>query len=337
MPSATVNHKWYLTYRPSYFVLCTLYFALLLVSCEQRPEGVLSKGEMEEVLYDYHLTQAMADWMPDQDGGTNQPYLDAVFRKHGITQAEFDSSLVWYNAHASDLKDIYDNLKDRFTFESQKLQISVGDNEMAALFTEGGDTTNLWNGPRIIVLRNHPLLNLEKFTVKDDSLFARGDRFLLKGDIIMMNEELYNRNAQLVVALSVQTTKDKTHGDSQPMESTGNFSIDVEVPHSEHPRQVTCYFQYQSPDAIRNFCLIRNISLIRMHTPLAETDTLAADTLTAPQPQPSSTVKDRSLRGPRLSPEQLRKQSQDNIQKIEIRTAPEHRTPNSFGPSRRKR
>ena len=132
--------------RNTPLLIVCLILAFSILSCEQRPEGILSKGEMEDVLYDYHLAQAMADWVPGHEGESNQPYLDAVFRKHGITQAEFDSSLVWYNAHASDLKYIYESLKDRFTFESQKLQIEAGDKEMATLIVEGGDTTNLWNG-----------------------------------------------------------------------------------------------------------------------------------------------------------------------------------------------
>lgn len=322
--------------RHFFVVLCALCLACLFVACEQRPKGVLSKGDMEDVLYDYHLAQAMTDWVPDREGESNQPYLDAVFQKHGITQEEFDSSLVWYNAHADDLKDIYDNLKERFTFESQKLQIEAGDKEMAALIIEGGDTTNLWNGPRIIVLRNNPLLCLEKFTVKNDSIFERGDNFKLSGDVIMMSEERYSRNAQLVVAVSVMATDGKTYGDSRPMESTGNFSINIEVPSQQTPQQVSCYFQYQTSEATRNFCIIRNPSLIRMHTLSAEADTLDVDTPDTPNQATPEPVK-RSTHGPRLSPEQLHKQSKDGVQKIEILTAPEHRTPNSFGPTRRKR
>ena len=100
--------------RNTPLLIVCLILAFSILSCEQRPEGILSKGEMEDVLYDYHLAQAMADWVPGHEGESNQPYIDAVFRKHGITQAEFDSSLVWYNAHASDLKDIYESLKDRY-------------------------------------------------------------------------------------------------------------------------------------------------------------------------------------------------------------------------------
>ena len=323
--------------RSSFLVICTLFLALLCCSCEQRPEGVLSKGDMEDVLYDYHLAQAMADWAPDREGTSNQPYLEAVFRKHGITEAEFDSSLVWYNAHASDLKDIYDNLKDRFTFESQKLQIEAGDKEMATIIVEGGDTTNLWNGPRIIVLRNNPLLNLEKFSVKDDSLFKRGDNFILSGDVIMMTEERYNRNAQCIAAVSVLTSDGKTYGDSRMIDNTGNFNIRIEVPTLQTPNQVNCYFQYQTEDATRNFCIIRNLSLVRMHTHTNEADTLDIDTLERDKQVRPTPTDIRPSHGPRLSPEQLRKKSKDNVQKIEIRTAPEHRTPNSFGPTRRKR
>ncbi|MBR3442979.1 MAG: DUF4296 domain-containing protein [Bacteroidaceae bacterium] len=321
--------------RNTPLLIVCLILAFSILSCEQRPEGILSKGEMEDVLYDYHLAQAMADWVPGHEGESNQPYLDAVFRKHGITQAEFDSSLVWYNAHASDLKDIYESLKDRFTFESQKLQIEAGDKEMATLIVEGGDTTNLWNGPRLIVLRNNPLLNLEKFSVSSDTLFQPGDDFKLSADVLMMAEERYGRNAQLVAAISILTADGKTYGDSRSIESTGNFTINIDVPAHQTPRQINCYFQYQSNDATRNFGIIRNLSLIRIHTHPAEADTLEVDSAeTVVQPEPAAAK--RPSHGPRLSPEQLRKQTQDNVQKIEIRTAPEHRTPNSFGPTRRK-
>ena len=114
--------------RHFFVVLCALCLACLFVACEQRPKGVLSKGDMEDVLYDYHLAQAMTDWMPDREGESNQPYLDAVFQKHGITQEEFDSSLVWYNAHADDLKDILDECKDK---ADEMLQLKLEEIEEA--------------------------------------------------------------------------------------------------------------------------------------------------------------------------------------------------------------
>jgi len=334
MHSDFVNRK--LSFVPR--TLYLLFLVLCTTSCEQRPDGILSKSEMREVLYDYHLTQSMTDWVPDRTSPDNQPYLDAVFRKHGITQAEFDSSLVWYNAHASELKDIYEDLKERFTVEGQKLQLTLGDHEMATLVAEGGDTTNLWTGPVIIVLRNHPLLNFEKFSVKSDTSFHAGDRFKFTGEVIMMNEERFSRNSLMSVSLSVQANGSKSFGESQILGTGSPFSINLEVPADATPRQVTCYFQYQSDDNTRNFCLVRNLSLIRMHSHTAEADTLTADTLPADlQPVPAAQPMGTKPRQPRLTPEQLRIKTQDDEQKIEIRTAPAVRTPNSIGPTRRKK
>ena len=210
------------------WVFTLLLFTLL--ACEQRPDGVLSKSEMTEVLYDYHLAQAMADWVRGDGTDSNQPLLDAVFAKHGITEEEFDSSLVWYNAHASDLKDIYDELQERFTLESQKLQLVMGENQLAALATESGDTTNLWNGPALLILRDTPLSNLEKYSVKGDSIFRTADRFILSGDVIFMSEERYSQDTRFLASLSVDLKNKKPVGESYTLQSSGHFSIDLQAP-----------------------------------------------------------------------------------------------------------
>ena len=105
--------------------LLPIVLLLLLVSafssCKQRPKGVMSKGKMKDVLYDYHLAQAMLTTIPESERSSNQDYIDAVLRKHGITQEDFDSSLVYYNVNAEDLKDIYSDLRQRFEEENQTL------------------------------------------------------------------------------------------------------------------------------------------------------------------------------------------------------------------------
>ena len=64
---------------------------LSIVACEKRPQGVMSSGKMEDVLYDYHLMQGMIDQLPsDERIEKGEDYINAVFEKHGITQAEFD-------------------------------------------------------------------------------------------------------------------------------------------------------------------------------------------------------------------------------------------------------
>lgn len=80
---------------------------LLLAGC--RPNGVLSSSEMRDVLIDLHKTDALLQVCGYQHGydEVRNIYYAMVLQEHGITQAEFDSSLVWYTAHPQLFDKIY--------------------------------------------------------------------------------------------------------------------------------------------------------------------------------------------------------------------------------------
>lgn len=94
--------------RNKYIVsLCLLAFVLTLGSC--RPRGVLSSGEMREVLVDLHKTDAMIQLagLSYNNQEAKAIYYAQVLQRHGITQAQFDSSLVWYTANPQLFNKIY--------------------------------------------------------------------------------------------------------------------------------------------------------------------------------------------------------------------------------------
>ncbi len=102
----------------SSFFLCVI----LLYSCNDRPRGVLNKQEMEDALYDVYLTQALIQ--------TNSRYatpeakdslLGGILAKHNITQAQFDSSIVWYSRQG----EIYYKLNDKVSKRLQDLQKEI--------------------------------------------------------------------------------------------------------------------------------------------------------------------------------------------------------------------
>ena len=84
-----------------------LVFTLCLTSC--RPKGILSSREMRKVLIDLHKTDALLQVSGYNRGYDEQKnyYYAIVLDKHGVTQAEFDSSLVWYTAHPQLFDKIY--------------------------------------------------------------------------------------------------------------------------------------------------------------------------------------------------------------------------------------
>ena len=71
--------------------------AALLAGCgKQIPKDVIHPDKMEDILYDYHLTTAMSGNISYDENYKKEALRNYVYRKHHVTKAEFDSSMVWY-------------------------------------------------------------------------------------------------------------------------------------------------------------------------------------------------------------------------------------------------
>lgn len=308
-----------------------LLMMLLAVSCNDAPSGVLSKQEMEDVLFDYHLTQGMIEQLNSEQSVDNpQRYLDAVFAKHGITAEQFDSSMVWYYRDGRLLPEIYANVHKRLEELDAELKLRNGSGSYAAMSSEG-DTANIWPGQRTLILRNTPLLCCERFSIVADSTFHRGDKFLFamlnrftKG---MSDEQDHYVN----VALTLRYTDGTIKGDNRTIDLDGSFQFDVVADKEKDLASVSGYFYFRGGNGGRKMCSISDIALIRMHdmsqalpavSDTVQTDSVLTDTI------PAETVD--TVRKARLNPEQLRQQVAPESH-VKIRTAPEVRTRNSYG------
>ena len=96
--------------RKSIIILCIL---LAVVGC--RPRGVLSNSEMRDVLYDLHRVDGALQVAGYNYGHSQElaAYYKSVLDKHGITQAQFDSSLVWFTDNPQIFNKIYPRVIDR--------------------------------------------------------------------------------------------------------------------------------------------------------------------------------------------------------------------------------
>lgn len=312
------------------FILLLLLFA----ACENRPKDVLSRGKMEDVLYDYHLMQGVIDQLPTSEERLEkaQDYINSVYAKHGITEEQFDSSIVYYNRHPKDLHKIYTHLKERYTSINEEVQIVNGNNDMMAIYATGGDTTNLWSSARTLALHSKELLSHESFTIHADTSFRRNDQFILTLTPLFIREDVSTYDIMLSVGLGVCYTDGKTAGVSRVITSNGTQQLTLQTDATKDIKSITGFFQYQGKKTIRNLCLIDDISLVRMHEKPKETVEEPTDSL------PEDTTKEDSATQEvkrRLSPEEIRLQNRTGEQ-IKIQKAPSVRTPNSIGPRRRK-
>ncbi len=158
--------------RNSLTLLLLLLLTLAVHSCNGgRPEGVLNSKEMEALLYDYHLAQGMLAQRTDSAAFYANRYSEAVFEKHGVTRAQFDSSMVWYMANAEQLFQIYERLDERLEGEVKT--------HRAANKRRGGDantdTIDIWDGRQDFLLTTALGAGRFTFQIDADSTFTEGD------------------------------------------------------------------------------------------------------------------------------------------------------------------
>lgn len=89
-----------------------------------RPKGILHSWEMRDVMVDLHKTDALLQVAGMQYGHNDAAdiYYAEVLEKHGVTQAQFDSSLVWYTAHPQLFDKIYPKVLAKLDAEREAFE-----------------------------------------------------------------------------------------------------------------------------------------------------------------------------------------------------------------------
>ena len=80
---------------------------------------------MRSLLYDLHRTDALLQVSGKhyESDEVRDLYYAGVLEKHGVTQAQFDSSLVWYTAHPQLFDKIYPKVIVRLREDEQQFEL----------------------------------------------------------------------------------------------------------------------------------------------------------------------------------------------------------------------
>ena len=234
------------------------------------PSGVLSKGKMTDILYDYHLALAMAHMDDNGDKGQSLAYREAVLRKHDVTSAEFDSSMVYYMRHTELLEDVYKDLTDRYNNEITAMGGSANAGGEFANLSATGDTANVWNLAASMVFMPVKPFNSTSFDIKVDSTFHKGDRLMLDFDAQFIYQDGM-RNG--VAMLAVQFGNDSIAQRTIMIQSTQHYSVELSDDDSLGIKSVKGYFMLMNDDngtgvssqTTLKLMFLEHIKLIRMH------------------------------------------------------------------------
>ena len=216
--------------RSRYYIILPLAI-LLLAACKPTvPSQVIQPDDMEEVLYDYYLSNGMAI-TPGEEGGnyTREYYHRLALKKHGYTQADFDTSMVWYYNHLEDLFRIYERVQHRLGEDALAQGTSIRELQQFTTYSLSGDTTDVWEGKRFLLLYPQAPFHVYQFRQRADSSYHAGDSFLMAfGTTFLVQSGM--RNAQVYLSLTYDNDTIITREYGVPPSGKGV----VRIPEEDH-------------------------------------------------------------------------------------------------------
>ncbi len=246
--------------------LFVLFVLSAMLACKPTvPSKYIQPDDMEDILYDYHVAQALAseDPMGNYEFERTKYFL-AVLKKHGLTQADFDSSMVYYYSHLDRLKPIFMEVNERLADEAKSVGASVGSGRYLGYSTTG-DTANIWKNRTDLLLIPRPTMNRFDFTVDVDTSFYKGDSFVFQ----FMSEYIWQSGSKDAVVCIVT----KYEGDSI-IQTTNHVSVSgisqIRVPANREQKLKQMYgFIYLNDvsdvETTRKMMFITQMQLVRFH------------------------------------------------------------------------
>ena len=195
-------------------------------------------------------------------------------KKHHVTQAEFDSSLVYYYTRADRFAKIYENVQKRLSDEALALGTSSSEVERFTSKSLSGDTTEIWEGRRHTMLLPKPPYHIYQFSQKADSAFRQGDSFLMTVNSTFLIQS-GSRNATAYLAVIYEN--DSVVSQYTNISSSGSATL--RIPNCNlKAKEIRGFFymaQRQATDNQNDVCLLflDQIQLVRFHQKQNEVST----------------------------------------------------------------
>ena len=264
--------------------------AAFVTGCgKQVPAGVIQPDRMESILYDYHLSIAMSNNLSYSENYQKEAYKNYVFDKHRVTEAEFDSSMVWYTRHTEELATIYKKLGERFRSEKKHVRNLLAMRENKPATSLPGDTVDVWYDRKLYLLTAAPLTDKITFEIPADSNFKAKDAFLWSADYIFLSEG----KRKAVMGFNVLFDNDSVAGHVEDVTRSGVRTLYIKPDSAFAVKSVNGFIYYEGNDSLKKSdpgVIINNITLTRYHEQADTTATAAKDSLTVDKKAASDSI-----------------------------------------------
>ena len=162
---------------------------MLLSGCSKTPNYVISESDMADLMVDIYKAEVILENNPGnyRDDSLKMTLRQSVMMKHGVTQAQLDTSLIWYSHNLDVYKEVYKDIISQLEDEQRELSksdftsvtIASADDIKPSVprYPQVGDTADIWNRSRTWILLPGFATNTITFDITPDKEYAKGDRY----------------------------------------------------------------------------------------------------------------------------------------------------------------
>ncbi|MDO4789624.1 MAG: DUF4296 domain-containing protein [Porphyromonas sp.] len=210
--------------RHSAVLFSIIVCSIVLISCRTRPKYVLNSNDFYAVSKDLFIAEEVVRSESIEDS-IKALYYQSIFDKHKITQAQYDSSLVWYAKNVNLLNPIYDKIANELAAEESLLQAKKQDS-LHVLDRLAPKIDDLWTYPRQFEI---PALHEIFRRLFIFNSFPKGpEEEDLRFSFNVVAPPIKERTDSLRVCWFIFSDKRKTHRiDRLYRFPSGNYTIDI--------------------------------------------------------------------------------------------------------------
>ncbi|MCQ2059824.1 MAG: DUF4296 domain-containing protein [Bacteroidaceae bacterium] len=245
--------------------------SFLFIGCKPtRPKDILSPKVMEQVLYEYHMVQALEVSVSNDKKYELDYYYSYIYQHNNITEAQLNHSLKWYSRHPDDFYEIYERMSKRAEKDWSSSASILERQHRVSFRVESGDNVDLWYLPHSNAMGNHDLMRTMTFAITADTTFYLGDSiFWEMNPLFVKNRDTVNCNSQhtpsLYLSLNLLYRNQETVFDTL-VSVSDSLCFGFKLHDINSLSRIEGAVQYlPDPDAKASFLILDDIHLMRKH------------------------------------------------------------------------
>ncbi len=149
-----------------------------MASCSRVPDHVIQPEPMAELMADIRVADAVVA-VNGRRYTTEQSKLAlkrAVMERHGVTEAQFDTSLIWYGHNIAKYQEVTDLSIEILERRQRELAKAAGEAAMSV----AGDSVDVWDLPQYVVITRRSPSDFIAFSRDSDPNWEPGDIYTFR-------------------------------------------------------------------------------------------------------------------------------------------------------------